>query len=191
MNSPTTPFIRSSALLSRADSRLLVIDMQERLLPAISDCNSVLQNCQRLAKGAQLLDVPAAVTEQYPKGLGKTISELAAYLPAPVEKLRFSASESLNWGPVGSEPDVRFRVVVCGVEAHVCVLQTALDLIALGYDVHVAADAVGSRTQFNCQAALARIASAGGVVTTTESVLFEWCEVAGTPEFKQISQLVR
>ncbi|MCY2962820.1 MAG: hydrolase [Planctomycetota bacterium] len=191
MSSEPAAYIRSATLLSRRESRLLIVDVQERLLPAIANADLMLANCTRLVQGAQILEVPVWATEQYPKGLGGTVASLAHLLPERLEKNRFSSVEVLNWGTAAADPAGRFRVVVAGIEAHVCILQTVLDLLALGYDVHVPFDAVASRNDQNRQVALERMAASGAVVTTTESVLFEWCEVAGTPEFKQISQLIK
>ena len=191
MSSAPDFHLRSASLLSRGDSRLLIVDVQERLLPAISNADLLLANCTRLVEGAQILQVPVYATDQYPQGLGPTAMSLLHLLPQRLEKIRFSAAEVLNWGAAAADPTGRFKVVVAGIEAHVCVLQTVLDLISLGYEVHVPADAVASRAEANRLVALDRLAGAGAVITTTESVLFEWCEIAGTPEFKQISQLIR
>ncbi|MCE9527287.1 MAG: isochorismatase family protein [Planctomycetales bacterium] len=194
MSSPDPAYVRSLELLSRKSSRLLVVDVQEKLIPAIHHGDDLVQNCCRLVRGAKILEVPVAATEQYPRGLGATAAPLAALLEKPPEKLRFSCAEVLQWGlensPASSTSD-RFQVVVCGIEAHVCVLQTVLDLISQGLQVFVPADAVASRREFDWKIALDRMASSGAIICTLESVLFEWCEVAGTPEFKQISQLVK
>lgn len=182
--------LRSPDLLSRHDSRLLIVDMQTRLLPAVEGHDRVLANCLRLVRGAQILGPPVAATEQYPKGLGETVPELAALIESRPAKTRFSSTECLGWEacPPG-EP--RFRVVLAGLEAHICILQTAFDLLAAGFQVYLAADAVGSRKVFDRDWALQRMATAGVIIATTESVLFEWCETASAAEFKQISQLVK
>lgn len=186
-----TDLIRSHELLSRAESRLLIIDMQEKLVPVIDQHTEVAANCGKLIAGARILQVPVYATEQYPKGLGSTISQLAEYLPTRLEKLEFSCLKCLNWGTSSDDPEGRFKVVVAGVETHVCVQQTVLDLLSYGFRVYVVADAVGSRRPLDKQIALQRLASFGAIITTTESVLFEWCERAGTPEFKEISRLVK
>ncbi|NOX55428.1 MAG: hydrolase [Planctomycetes bacterium] len=182
---------RSIELLGRDDSRLLIVDVQERLLAHISVADSLVANCRKLVRAAQILDIPISATEQYPKGLGRTAPELSELLGEIPEKLRFSCSECLAWPPAAEAPDGRHKVIVAGIESHVCVLQTALDLMAIGYRVYVPADAVASRKKFDWKMALERLRLSGAVVTSTESVLFEWCEVAGTPEFKQISELVK
>jgi nicotinamidase-related amidase len=195
MQSNASQSVRSSELLSRHDSRLLIVDMQEKLLPAIRRGKQVIANCVKLIRAAQLLGLPVFATEQYPRGLGATVAELAELLGERPEKLRFSCSESLQWGTASesTDPAVRDRtkVVLAGIEAHVCVLQTVLDLMADGYRVYVAVDAVGSRRRLDQRIALQRMADSGAVLTTTESVLFEWCEEAGSDEFKEISRLVK
>jgi len=189
-DSSLSPPPRSSGLLDRQSSRLVVIDVQEKLLPHIPVAESLVANCRKLIRGAAVLGVPAEATEQYPKGLGPTVTELGELLATAVlpEKLRFSGAGVLAPGPAADND--RDQLVLCGIEAHVCVLQTALDLMALGYRVHVPADAVASRRKLDWQIALGRLADSGVVVTTTESVLFEWCEQAGTDEFREISRLV-
>ena len=190
MIEPETRPPRSSELLSRTASRLLVVDVQQKLLDHIPVSGTLVENCRRMIRGAQVLDVPVAATEQYPDGLGPTAEVLAGLLGEIPEKLRFSCAECLDWGAAGGDGDQRDQVVVCGIEAHVCVTQTALDLAAQGYRVYVPADAVASRHKLDWKTALGRLADSGIVVLTTESVLFEWCEVAGTDEFRQISRLV-
>jgi nicotinamidase-related amidase len=181
----------SHELLSRDESRLLIIDMQEKILPVINDQEAVLANCLKLIEVANILNVPATATEQYPKGLGATVPAIAERLPDRPEKIEFSCLNCLDWNSSASDPEGRFKVVVAGIESHVCVLQTVLDLLSQGFRVFVAADAVGSRKPLDREIALQRMASSGAVITTTESVLFEWCERAGTAEFKEISRLVR
>ena len=181
---------RSPELLSRDDTQLGLIDMQEKLLAAMSESDTVVKNCGKLLQAARLFEVPVTATEQYPKGLGSTVKELADQLPAtPVEKLRFSAIEAF---PDLNNPESpgRSRLVLCGIETHVCILQTALDLLACGYRVYVAADAVTSRNQLDWEIGLQRLSDSGVVITTTESVLFEWCEKAGSDQFKALSKIV-
>ena len=181
---------RSNQLLSKSASRLVVVDVQQKLLNHIPVAATLVENCRRLIRGAQLLGVPVAATEQYPAGLGATTEVLSELLEDIPEKLRFSCAECLDWDLPGEGDDQRDQVVLCGIEAHVCVVQTALDLAARGFRVFVAADAVASRHKLDWKVALRRLADSGIVVLTTESVLFEWCEVAGTDEFRQISRLV-
>ncbi len=181
---------RSHELLSRDESRLLIVDMQEKLVPVIHNSEEVVANCAKLIAAANSLHVPVTATEQYPKGLGPTIPQLATTIPHRPEKLDFSCSRCLGWGLAQDDPAGRFRVVVAGIEAHVCVLQTAMDLLAAGFRVYIPVDAVGSRKTLDRDIALQRLTAAGAILTTYESVLFEWCERAGSPDFKQISKLI-
>ncbi len=181
---------RSPQLLSASTSVLLVVDVQEKLIPLIPQHQRIVWNIQRLLQAAEVLDVPALGTEQYPKGLGPTVEPLRQRLGPMPEKLSFSC--------VGCEPflqqldiETRWQVVAVGIETHVCVQQTVLDLLARGFDLFVVVDAVGARGELDHLTALRRMESAGATLTTAESVMFEWCQQAGTPQFKQISQLVR
>lgn len=176
----------------RAKAALAVIDIQERLLPTIFESERVVRNTVRLIKGALALGIPVLVTEQYKKGLGATTPAVAAEiadLPL-MEKVVFSAC-----GAAGFEKALKKRkvsdVIVCGIEAHVCVSQTCLDLLDKGYRVFVVVDAISSRTTDNHFIAVERMRDAGGVVVSTEMVLFELLEKAGTDEFKQILALVK
>ena len=181
---------RSPELMSRDDTALLVIDVQDRLLPAIGGRDQIVWNIRRLIDGTRVLGLDIAATEQYPKGLGSTVPVLAERLGKIPTKLMFSCREC---DEVFTEftKNGRHKVLVVGIESHVCVQQTVLDLMGEGFRVYVAVDAVGSRREIDYRTALRRMETAGATLTTTEAALFEWCEVAGTPEFKQISQLVR
>ncbi len=191
MTDEPAPYVRSPELLSRGRCRLLIVDVQEKLIPLIPVADQLITNCRKLLEGAAALGIPASGTEQYPKGLGNMVPELAERLGKMPEKVRFSCAEALDWGPAGGDPDAKDQIVVAGIEAHVCVLQTVLDLLAAGYRVFVPADAVASRKKLDWKIALGRMADSGAVLTTTESVLFECCEAAGSPEFKTISRLVK
>lgn len=184
-------YVRSRELLSRQTSLLVVVDVQEKLAPLIGETERLLVNCSKLVETAKLFHVPTFATEQYPQGLGPTVPSLAQHLSERPAKLRFSCAEVLNWPPAAERADDRFQVVLCGIEAHVCVLQTAFDLLAAGYQVFLAADAVGSRRQLDWKVALDRLAAGGATIVTTESVLFEWCETAEAPEFKQFVAIVK
>ncbi|MCA8991421.1 MAG: isochorismatase family protein [Planctomycetaceae bacterium] len=181
---------RSPELLSASRSRLLVIDMQEKLLPAMHDGALTTKKCAALIQGAGLFEIPVSATEQYPRGLGPTVPKLAELLDSPVEKVRFSSAESFDWSSE-LRPEDRDQIVLIGIEAHVCVLQTALDLISRGFQVYVVTDATTSRAEANKQQALKRITDAGGTLINTESVMFEWCVCASHPLFKQVSQIVK
>jgi nicotinamidase-related amidase len=193
-DSPRTPksasYVRSPELLSAANSRLLIVDVQEKLLPPIQNGPRLVHNCRRLIDGAKIVAVPVFATEQYPQGLGPTTGELAERMGPRLDKVIFSCAPALAWGQAGDVADDREQIVVAGMETHVCVMQTVLDLIAGGFRVYVPVDAVGSRGEIDARIALERMAASGATLTTVESVLFEWCEKAGTPEFKQIQKLI-
>ncbi len=183
---------RSPLLMARHRSALMVIDVQEKLAPAIENIDRLAWNISRLVRAAGVLGVPVAVTEQYPQGLGRTVSTLAALVDdhAVDEKRMFSCRECTGLID-GLRNQGRDQIVVVGIESHVCVLQSALDLVAQGFDVFVVADAVGSRSADDCRWALERMMLAGATIVTTEMVLFEWCETSAAPEFKEVSALVR
>jgi len=176
----------------RANAALAVIDIQERLLPMIFEGERVVRNTVRLIKGARVLGIPVLVTEQYKKGLGATTPAIAAEIEGltQMEKIAFSAC-----GAAGFEQALKKKkvsdVILCGIEAHVCVSQTCLDLLDKGFRVFVVVDAMSSRTTDNHFIAVERMRDAGGVVVSTEMVLFELLEKAGTDEFKQILALVK
>ncbi|WP_165251071.1 isochorismatase family protein [Paludisphaera soli] len=182
--------MRATQRLTAPHGALLVVDVQEKLVAAVADGPKVVANVVRLVRGARLLDVAVQATEQYPKGLGPTVPTLAELIPERPSKLTFaccSAPQVLEqfYGRL-----VR-HVTLAGLEAHVCVAQTALDLLDLGFRVQVPADAVASRNPFDRDVALRRLESAGATITTTEAALFEWCATADRPEFKALSALVK
>lgn len=188
---PSHPYApRSPELMSRGDTALLVVDMQAKLLGLIPGQASVVWNTRRLIDGARLLGLPVAGSEQYPQGLGPTAAPLAQILGDVPAKTTFSCRECSSLLATFRERSVG-KVLLAGIEAHVCVQQTALDLVAEGFRVYVAVDAIGSRNQLDASVALRRMENAGITVTTTEAALFEWCETASAAEFKQISALVR
>jgi nicotinamidase-related amidase len=177
-------------LLERAKSLLLLVDMQERLLPAMADATNVSTRCGVLLSGAQALGVPVLASEQYPKGLGATIPELAALAPKRLEKMEFSGYANSAIKDELTRAG-RSQIVLAGIEAHVCVLQTGLELIAAGFQVFVATDAVASRRPESREVALHRLYRAGAVLINVEMALFEWLRSASAPEFRTISQLIR
>jgi nicotinamidase-related amidase len=176
--------------MSRSDAAVLVIDVQEKLLPAIVDKETILARCDLTLKCAGALGVPVIATEQYPKGLGATVGELAGLVKDPIAKVSFSSCGAPSVLEKLAETKAS-KVLIVGIEAHVCVQQTVFDLLAKGYRVYVAADAVGSRRTGDKEWALRRMADAGAVITTAESAVFEWTETAAAPEFKQISQFIK
>lgn len=174
--------------LDPSTSLLAIIDVQERLLAAMPDAGRVIARCTRLAEAAALLGVKRVLTEQYPRGLGTTPAALAAHLPASAAKMSFSCCGCAGFDATLTA-DVS-AVVLAGLETHVCVMQTALDLLARGLAVFVAVDAVASRHALDHEVALRRLEGAGAVPTTSEAVLFEWCRSAEHPRFKDVRALV-
>ncbi|NTV93844.1 MAG: hydrolase [Thiobacillus sp.] len=177
-------------MLIQADrSVLLMIDLQERLAPAIHDFAEVQRHNDWLLGVAQRLDVPVVATVQYPRGLGCMIPALAAPIPPEhiLEKIHFSAVAEGNLASLNAM--ARPQVVLTGIEAHVCVTQTALDLIAAGKEVYVVAEAVGSRRPEDKELALARLRQEGCRIVSREMVAFEWLHQAGTERFREISKV--
>lgn len=176
----------------RSGAVLLVIDIQERLAAVMAEREKVIANAGHLIAASKLLDVPVVYTEQYPRGLGPTVPELRAELEpaAPVEKLTFDCCGEPAFAPA-LEAAGRSSVIVCGMETHICVLQTVLGLLARGATVHVAADAVCSRHPENRHTALEFMRDAGAAITCTETVMFQLLVRAGTPEFKAIQARIR
>jgi nicotinamidase-related amidase len=182
---------RSPELLDRRRSRFVLIDLQERLLGAIPDAERVVETVAFLGAAARLFDVPVEVTEQYPAGLGSTVPALAPLAGRTVEKRRFSGVEALGLTAAMDRPEPRDQVVLVGVETHVCVLQTAYDLLTMGYRVWVLTDGVASRHAEDHAQGLARLRDQGVTLTTAEAAAFEWCETADDPQFKALSGLVK
>ena len=182
-------------LIDAGKSSLLIVDVQEKLLPAMSDGIGVVQQCRVLLKVAKVLDVPVAVSEQYPKGLGHTVGALRGEIgnAGVFEKFAFSCwrDVSLRAHLMGLHDGGRPQVIVAGIEAHVCVLQTAIDLAQAGFGVFVVADGVSSRVESSKALALARMGHAGVAVINTEMAVFELLGKAGTPEFKELSALIK
>jgi nicotinamidase-related amidase len=176
--------------LDPATSAVLVVDVQEKLMAKIPNADAIVRNIAFVLDAAPVLGIEVRATEQYPKGLGPTVAELARRLPERPDKLTFSCCgvpgliESLR-------RHGRRQVLLVGIEAHVCVLHTALDLLAEKFQVHLAVDAVGSRFAVDRDTALRRLEGAGVVPITVETAVFEWTGDAAHPNFKAISALVR
>jgi nicotinamidase-related amidase len=192
-------------LLTADDAVLLLIDLQQRLLPVIHDQDTVVARALRLAEAARLMDVPVIATEQNPAGLGPTVPPLSAYPQKVLAKTAFSAAgepglaallSAVEGGPASpggsaSAGGSRRQIIVAGCEAHVCVLQTVLDLLARGHRVAVAADAVGSRDPADRSAALERARQHGAEIVTSEMVLFEWLRDSQHPRFREVQKLLK
>ena len=179
-------------MLSVDNSVLLVIDVQEKLFRAIHQKEQLLDNLQRLIKGIKVLEIPILLTEQYPQGLGTTIPEIAQLLPdsKPLPKVNFSCCGDAAFLQAFKKLN-RKQVLIAGIESHVCVYQTAADLLTAGYEVYVVRDGVSSRTEQNIDIGLKMMAQLGAKITSTEAALFELLKVAKGDKFKAISQIVR
>ena len=179
-------------LIKASDSCLFVVDVQSRLLPVMNEPDRVVRNCRILLQAARRLEVPILTSEHYPQGIGTTDAALADLIPdgSVAEKIHFSSY---------AEPALRDRIeqagrrqfVLSGIEAHVCVLQTALELAEAGYETFVVADATSSRSESDHDAALQRLRDFGVTIVTTEMVVFEWLRRADTPVFKELLQLIK
>jgi nicotinamidase-related amidase len=176
------------SVLGRQSTLLVVVDAQEAFRSAVLDFDRVIHNVAVLVQGANALDVPVVVTEQYPKGLGRTVPEVAEHLNGaePIEKVAFSAAAADGFDAGG-----RGQALVCGIEAHVCVSQTTHDLLERGLEVHVARDAVSSRTEENREVGIRKMEAAGAIVTSVETALFELLGAAGSEEFKTVQRLIK
>jgi nicotinamidase-related amidase len=168
---------------------LVVVDIQEKLLPPIFNKESLVRNSQLLIRLARILSMPVLVTTQYVKGLGPTVAEIASLLsdvPA-TDKLEFSCFGSDQFrSRLKGLPGNRNTVLLCGMESHICVMQTALGALNDGYLVHVASDAVGSRAEWNWKIGLERMKAAGAVISSTEMMMYELLRCSGTPQFKEL-----
>jgi nicotinamidase-related amidase len=179
-------------ILNREDAVLLIVDIQERLAVVMKDRDRVVRNCQHLIELAKMINIPVVVTEQYPKGLGRTVPELQSILPEykPVEKISFDCCCQPAFMDELKAHNKK-TVILAGMETHICVLQTSLGLLRAGANVHVVEDAVCSRTAENWRTGIEFMRDAGAVVTCTETALFQLLKVAGTEEFKKISQRIK
>lgn len=168
---------------------LVVVDIQEKLLPPIFQKDQLLKNSQLLIRLAGILKIPALVTTQYAKGLGNTTPEIASLLPEtqPIDKQMFSCFGSEAFCSLLKRmPGNRNTVLLCGMESHICVMQTALGALREGYIVHVASDAVSSRTEWNWKIGLERMRAAGAIISSTEMILYELLRSSGSPAFKEL-----
>lgn len=178
--------------INREQTAGLIIDIQEKLFPHMYQYETLIKRCAILIEGLQVLAVPLVITEQYPRGLGSTVHQISALMEQQpvIEKIAFSCCDEpgVMQSPVFQ---IRKTVIVCGIEAHVCVLQTVIDLIEAGYKPVVVEDCISSRNPEDKRVALERMRAEGAVITSSESILFELARVAGTDEFKAISRLIK
>jgi nicotinamidase-related amidase len=176
--------------MTASETGLLVIDVQQKLICLINGYARIVWNIRRLIDGAKLLGLPILATEQYPQGLGHTATELLTHLDKVFHKTTFSCSGCIELRRELEASNKR-KWLVCGIEAHVCIQQTVLDLLAEGFHIYVAVDAVGSRGSFDYEIALRRMEATGATLTTVEAALFEWCQDSKSSQFKNISKLVQ
>ncbi len=178
--------------LVKKDTIGLVVDVQERLLPHMSGHNELMKNMSILLEGMKTLEVPVLLTEQYRKGLGETVQDVRQHLETfdPVEKRAFSCCDD-NAFSVALETHAKKNVVICGIETHVCVMQTTIDLLEKGYQPVVIEDCTSSRKIQDKTIAIERMRQEGAIISSYESLLFELARISGTPEFKAISKLVK
>lgn len=184
--------IRFPKLLKRESTCLLVIDVQERIFGVMQNSENLLINLKKLIRGIKILNIPVYFTEQYPKGLGFTHSEIKEEIgeAEAIQKMSFSCGGAEGLFDEFNKKGFN-QIIICGIESHVCVQQTALDLIANDFQVNLPADAVSSRKETDYKMALDRMRFHGIEVTTVESILFELLQVCGTDEFKQVSKIVK
>lgn len=175
--------------LATEEALLLIIDIQERLVPAMMDGEQVIEKTNILISAAVILDFPVLLTEQYPQGLGSTVSAILADETGKFEKMTFSGCTAQVTAAIREKG--RKKIIIAGMETHVCVFQTVRDLLGLGYQVFVAADAVCSRAKENYKNALSLMREMGAVVTNTETILFDLLKESGTPQFKALSKMVK
>jgi nicotinamidase-related amidase len=178
--------------LNRDESSFLIIDIQEKLAAVMKMKDAVVGNCLHLIELSKMLHTPVTVTEQYPKGLGHTVEDLRNAMPGykPIEKLTFSCCEEPAFMKEVKDLD-RKTIILTGMETHICVLQTCIGLLHNGFDVHLVRDAVCSRTKENWKTGIEFMRDAGAVITSTETVLFQLLNKAGTEEFRTISKRIR
>jgi isochorismate hydrolase len=178
--------------LNRDESSLLIIDIQEKLAAVMKMKDAVVGNCLHLIELSKMLSIPVVVTEQYPKGLGRTVEQLRSAMPRykPVEKLTFSCCEEPAFMKEVKDLE-RKTIILTGMETHICVLQTCMGLLHNGFDVHLVKDAVCSRTKENWRTGIEFMRDTGAVITSTETVLFQLLNRAGTEEFRTISKRIR
>ena len=176
-------------LLDAEQCALVVVDVQEKLLPPIFQKDQLVRNSQLLIRSARILKIPALVSTQYTKGLGRTVPEIASLLPEtePIDKQLFSCFGSDVFCTLLKRlPGNRNTLLLCGMETHICVMQTALAALGEGYLVHVASDAVSSRAEWNWEVGLDRMRASGAVISSTEMMIYELVRSSGSPAFKEL-----
>ena len=186
---PTDTVDVARQLLQSEQCALVVVDIQEKLLPPIFNKDELIKNSQLLIRVANVLEIPVVVTTQYVQGLGAVVPEISSLINhvRAIDKLDFSCFGSNDFRSLlKSLPGNRNTVLLCGMEAHICVMQTALGALNDGYLVHVATDAIGSRVRWNWDIGIDRMRAAGAVISTTEMMIYELLRCSGTQQFKEM-----
>jgi len=171
---------------------LVLIDFQEKLFPYVKDKDKLLQQTTKLIQFAGMMKIPLIVTEHYPQGLGSTIPEIKNILPeySPIEKITFSAFRSKKFLQKIQDAKIK-TLLICGIESHICIEQTVLDGLSLGFKIHIISDAISSRKRHDLQMGIQKMQQCGGIISTTEMAIYEILERADTPQFKKALKLVK
>ncbi len=176
-------------LMQAENTSLIIIDIQKKLLDGIANKDSIINNIEKLIQGSKLLGIDTYITEQNPTRLGKTINNIPLnYSIEPISKMEFSCKSCLD---LENRMKNKRNILLCGIETHVCILQSSFDLLARGYQVYIAVDCIGSRNSIDSITAIKRMNSKGINITTAEASLFEWCATANHPQFKSISKIIK
>ena len=178
--------------LRRDDVAVVLVDVQEKFVPMLFQRERMVRNCTLLIKAARVMGLPIVVAEQYPQGLGQTVPELREAMGRikPIEKMTFSTFGCGEFASALEETE-RNQLLICGIESHVCVIQTVMDALERDYEVFVSMDAVTSRTQLNWEAGVRRVRSLGGILVTTEMAIFELLHTAEAPEFREVQGFIK
>lgn len=178
--------------LNRKNTALIIIDIQEKFLPVIKDIDKVIENSIKLIKSFQIMKIPIIVTEQYPKGLGKTVDKIRNELKEykPIEKICFNCFDNKDFFNILKDKKIK-NIIICGIESHVCVTQTLIDAISKGFTVHLVKDAVSSRKESDYKLTIERAKQEGALISSTEMVIFQLLKKAGSKKFKEISKIIK
>lgn len=182
--------MKNLGIIKKEKTAFVMTDLQEKLLNAVKDSGNIIKNANILVKASEILKIPLIITEQYPKGLGKTTTKIQLYNKEIIEKICFSCFGCEEFDKKIKELGID-TLILFGIEAHVCILKTALDALSKGINVHVVADAISSRTKENKETAIERMGQSGVFIASTEMILFQLIDKAGTEEFKKISKLIK
>lgn len=179
-------------MLNSDNSLLIIIDIQEKLIKAAQNSNSLINSANKITKAANILGIPLIITEQYPKGLGQTDPSIIEAYPNvhPIEKTSFSAMQEENFINEIKKFNKK-QIILCGIETHICVLQTAIELISNGYDVYILKDASSSRSEFEHKSGLDLLQQYGAKIISTEIAIFQWLRTSKHPHFKEIQALIK